>query len=92
MNEKSEIDESKFDILSHLPKEFTLDFALIASGDIDGRLAALHNHMQTKHWHFPLIFKPDNGYRGASVKLIRTLEGGFPLWTNLGFPVEMGSC
>jgi len=68
------VDESKADILSHLPTPWVLDFELIPPAEVGHRVTLFRRQMTEHQWTFPLIFKPDNGYRGASVKLIRNLD------------------
>jgi membrane protein DedA with SNARE-associated domain len=69
------VDESKADILAHLPADAVLPFFLIPAGEIENRIAHFQSEFTTRSFSFPLILKPDNGYRGASVKLIRDVAG-----------------
>jgi membrane protein DedA with SNARE-associated domain len=68
------VGESKFDILSRLPAEWTIPAAAVEPGTVDSRVWQFVSHLTTKQWSFPLILKPDVGQRGVGVKLARTLE------------------
>jgi hypothetical protein len=65
------VGESKQDILSKLPREWTLASRLIAPGSVRERLIALGRAMAEEGWSFPLILKPDVGQRGTGVRVIR---------------------
>ena len=67
------VDESKAQILAQLPKAYVADFALIPQGNVAARLSELEGTIYARGWRFPLFLKPDNGYRGASVKQISSL-------------------
>jgi membrane protein DedA with SNARE-associated domain len=67
------IGESKQDILSKLPREWTLASRLIEKGSVPRRVAALRRAMDEEGWSFPLVLKPDVGQRGAGVRVIRTV-------------------
>jgi membrane protein DedA with SNARE-associated domain len=68
------VGESKFDILSKLPAEWTIPSAVIDPGAADVRVNALDVKMRSNGWGFPLILKPDVGQRGTGVRLVRTLD------------------
>ncbi|HKY34170.1 MAG TPA: carboxylate--amine ligase, partial [Candidatus Polarisedimenticolia bacterium] len=65
------VGESKSAILSGLPPQWVVPFAVIPPGDPAGRSAALMDTMRRKGWSFPIVLKPDAGQRGAGVRLIR---------------------
>lgn len=68
------VEESKADILAQLPAQWVLDFERVERGVVASRVAGVRQVMSDKGWNFPLILKPDNGYRGASVKLVHSIE------------------
>jgi membrane protein DedA with SNARE-associated domain len=68
------VGESKHEILSHLPSQFTIPSALIARGTRESRVAQLVSQISSRGWEFPLVLKPDAGQRGAGVRLARTLD------------------
>lgn len=68
------VGESKFAILSQLPREWTAPSVLIAPGPVDLRVAQLLGTADQRGWAFPLILKPDAGQRGAGVKLVRDAD------------------
>lgn len=56
------VEESKCDILDHLPPQWVLDYARVDSAE------QVLDAMQTNGWSFPIILKPDNGYRGRGLR------------------------
>jgi membrane protein DedA with SNARE-associated domain len=68
------VGESKFDIVSRLPEEWTIPAVAIEPGSAESRLWQFASRLTSKQWAFPLILKPDVGQRGVGVKLARTLE------------------
>jgi hypothetical protein len=68
------VGESKFDIVSRLPEEWTIPASVIAPAAVDARVWRLASQVSQRRWKFPLILKPDVGQRGVGVKLVRTLE------------------
>lgn len=58
------VNESKIDILSHLPAEWIIPSAVVLSA-VDARRV-----MQDRGWDYPLILKPNMGQRGFGVKKI----------------------
>jgi membrane protein DedA with SNARE-associated domain len=68
------VGESKHRILTKLPAEWTIPSMLVEPGPLDARLAHVTGAMTRRQWHFPLIFKPDVGQRGAGVKLVRSID------------------
>jgi membrane protein DedA with SNARE-associated domain len=68
------VGESKSEILSQLPAEWTIPFALINTGSTDERVRMVIATMRDRSWSFPIIVKPDVGQRGAGVRLMRTIE------------------
>ncbi len=71
------VGESKSDILARLPQEFVLPWATIETGSIQTRLDAVRTTMASRGWHFPLVFKPDVGQRGAGVRWVRDDKGAW---------------
>jgi len=67
------VGESKFDILSRLPQEWTIASALVAGGPLDARVETLVSCVRERGWSFPLVLKPDIGQRGSGVRLVRSL-------------------
>jgi hypothetical protein len=67
------VGESKSEILTHLPPEFTIGAALISPGSREARMWCVVQGLTRNGWMFPLVFKPDVGQRGTGVKIIRTL-------------------
>lgn len=68
------VGESKFDILTRLPAEWTIPFVLVGEGAIPERVRHVSEHAQRAGWGFPLILKPDVGQRGVGVRLARTMS------------------
>jgi len=69
------VGESKFDILSKLPREWIVPSALIAPGPVKIRVALLTRTISERGWKFPLILKPDAGQRGAGVRKVQDIDG-----------------
>lgn len=68
------VGESKFDILSALPREWTVPSARIDVGPLETRRRAIAAFVELPGVAFPLVLKPDVGQRGAGVRKIRTLD------------------
>lgn len=68
------VGESKLEIVSRLPGEWTIPATAIEPGAVDARVFHLASRMTHRQWQFPVILKPDVGQRGVGVKLVRTLE------------------
>lgn len=69
------VGESKFEILSRLPADGVVRSGLIpASPDIAHRLQVVHALLLQLDLAFPVVFKPDVGERGSSVKLVRDID------------------
>jgi membrane protein DedA with SNARE-associated domain len=68
------VGESKHDILTHLPSEWTIPSTRIHPGPPDERNWRLAHAVTQLGWRFPLVLKPDVGQRGSGVKLVRSLE------------------
>ena len=66
--------ESKFDILAHLPHEWTMPSALLEPGTLDERIHALKVLVRAQAWSCPLVLKPDIGQRGTGVRLVHHLD------------------
>jgi hypothetical protein len=67
------VGESKFDILSALPAEWTIPAMKLAAGAPDARADALADLMRAQGWTFPLILKPDVGQRGDGVRKVMSV-------------------
>lgn len=67
------VGESKHEILSRLPVEWTIPSVLIRAGARDERVWQLLHCITHKGWTLPLVFKPDVGQRGTGVKIVRKL-------------------
>jgi membrane protein DedA with SNARE-associated domain len=68
------VGESKADILSRLPAEWTIPFAVVDTGELGDRVNAVNDAMRRGGWRFPIILKPDVGQRGVGVKLVRSSD------------------
>jgi membrane protein DedA with SNARE-associated domain len=69
------VGESKSAILASLPPEWVMPWVAIEAADLEAgpvkaRLAQLRSAMAARGWHFPLVFKPDQGERGVGVRWI----------------------
>ena len=69
------VGESKFDILQNLPAEWVQPSLRIDPGDTSTRVEALRNRVQSRGWSLPLVLKPDEGQRGAGLRLVRDWDG-----------------
>jgi membrane protein DedA with SNARE-associated domain len=67
------VGESKADILSALPEEYTVPSLLIGPGNVGERLSGFGNEVTRRGWSFPLVLKPDAAQRGAGVKKVHDL-------------------
>jgi hypothetical protein len=68
------VGESKGDILSLLPEEWTLQGFVIDAGEPAWRLALAEQQIGSRGWAYPVIYKPDTGQRGVGVRLIHSRE------------------
>jgi len=68
------VGESKFQILSTLPAEWTIPSAIVEPSALSARRDRVVEIMQRKRWTFPIVLKPDVGQRGTGVRLARALE------------------
>jgi hypothetical protein len=68
------VGESKYDILSRLPSEWTIPAIVIEPATADARMWQFANRLATRQWSFPLVLKPDVGQRGVGVRLANSLE------------------
>jgi membrane protein DedA with SNARE-associated domain len=68
------VGESKSEILSRLPQEWTIPWVRIDAAPIESRTWRMAQAVSQLGWQFPLVCKPDVGQRGAGVKLVRSLE------------------
>jgi membrane protein DedA with SNARE-associated domain len=68
------VGESKFEILSRLPRAWTIPAVLVGRGVLAARVDTLAQSMRQQQWTFPIVLKPDVGQRGAGVRVARTLE------------------
>lgn len=62
------VGESKADVLAQIPAEFAVPTVLVPAGEHGVRLGNLRKAWET--WGFPLVLKPDQGYRGAGVRKV----------------------
>lgn len=67
------VGESKFDILSRLPRDWTVVSARVGEGPLKARLQAIAGFLQRPDVSLPLVLKPDVGQRGAGVRKIHSL-------------------
>lgn len=68
------VGESKFEILSRLPQEWTIPAVLVPPGDSMARRDSLLQVMRQREWTFPMILKPDVGQRGSGVRVARSSD------------------
>jgi membrane protein DedA with SNARE-associated domain len=68
------VGESKSAILAQLPREWVMPWAVVPPGSAAARMASLESVLREKGWSLPLVFKPDVGQRGASVRWIADLD------------------
>jgi hypothetical protein len=68
------VGESKFDISSRLPHEWTIPSVRIDAAPVESRTWRVAQTIAQLRWRFPLVCKPDVGQRGSGVKLVRSLE------------------
>ena len=68
------VGESKFQILSQLPPDWTLRSMLIPPADAASRAEDLGRAIESGLGSLPLILKPDAGQRGVGVRLVHSLE------------------
>jgi hypothetical protein len=66
------VGESKWAILSMLPREWIVPSALVAPGPAEARARALADAVAEQGWRYPLVLKPDVGERGAGVRLVES--------------------
>ncbi len=67
------VGESKYEILTQLPRQWIVPTILLAPGDVNDRLGHVRRRLADRGWEFPLVLKPDASQRGAGVKLVRDL-------------------
>jgi membrane protein DedA with SNARE-associated domain len=68
------VGESKIQILSSLPSEWTVPSAPVEPGPSADRAPMVLDVMRRRAWTFPIVLKPDVGQRGVGVKLARRTE------------------
>lgn len=76
------VGESKWDILSRLPREAIVPTAVIEAGRAEQRCAELVRVMDSHGWSFPIILKPDVGERGSGVRLVRGASAALAYFEN----------
>jgi membrane protein DedA with SNARE-associated domain len=81
------VGESKFDILSRLPEEWTIPTLLLGRGDAVERCRSLDREMRRRGWTFPIVLKPDVGQRGSGVRVAWTLRDAWQYLARLTEPV-----
>jgi membrane protein DedA with SNARE-associated domain len=68
------VGESKFAVLSQLPKRWVVPSLLVEPGEPSQRLNQVRQELEEKGWQFPLILKPDASQRGAGVRRVWDLN------------------
>ena len=68
------VGESKFQILSNLPSEWTVPSAVVETGSASDRAQQILDSIEQRGWTFPIVLKPDVGQRGVGVRLARRIE------------------
>jgi membrane protein DedA with SNARE-associated domain len=68
------VGESKFDILSKLPRDAAIPSVRIPPAVADDRLSTLRALAGAKGWSLPFVLKPDVGQRGVGVRLARSWD------------------
>jgi membrane protein DedA with SNARE-associated domain len=68
------VGESKFEILTTLPAEWTIPAIRIRAGSAHGRMLDARQEIESRGWAFPLVVKPDVGLRGVGVRLAQTWQ------------------
>lgn len=66
------VGESKWQILSLLPRESIVGTELLPAETPERRVVHLQDRMIARGWRWPIILKPDVGERGAGVRLIHS--------------------
>lgn len=64
------VGESKFEILSRLPPEWTVPSVVVHPAPIANRVEAARQLLREGAWNYPVVLKPDVGERGAGVRLV----------------------
>jgi|GEM_PF-37825 len=64
------VGESKADILSALPTEAVIPWALLTHDQNDTRMDQFRKVMTENNWSYPIILKPDVGERGTAVRKV----------------------
>jgi hypothetical protein len=81
------VGESKFDILSRLPAEWTVPSARVDVGPLETRVAAIAALVERLEVDFPLVLKPDVGQRGAGVRKVHTLAEAAAYLQSADYPL-----
>ena len=68
------VGESKFQILSKLPRDWTVPSSLVDAGSSSDRAQRILDSLEERGWTFPIVVKPDVGQRGVGVKVARGIE------------------
>jgi membrane protein DedA with SNARE-associated domain len=68
------VGESKFQILSNLPSDWTVPSALVDAKTSSDRARQILDGLHPRGWSFPIVLKPDVGQRGVGVRLARRVE------------------
>ena len=68
------VGESKFQILSNLPSEWTVPSAVLDADTNADRARHILDGLQRQGWTLPIVLKPDVGQRGVGVRLARRGE------------------
>jgi hypothetical protein len=81
------VGESKFDILTTLPRRWTVPSARIESGALETRLRAVAAFWEQPAVAFPLILKPDVGQRGSGVRKVSSMAEAAAYLRDAAYPV-----
>lgn len=64
------VGESKWDILKLLPQESIIPSALLPPGPHERRVESVCEMVRERGWEWPIILKPEAGYRGTGVEVV----------------------
>jgi membrane protein DedA with SNARE-associated domain len=81
------VGESKWEILQALPQDWIVPSTLIPSGEPAARLDQLREIVEQHGWSLPIILKPNQGERGAGLKLLRDWDSSLAYFEQVSIPV-----